>query len=282
MQKLDSNIIMIILLVLTVVCFIFCKLLNIPLSETIFMMGFILSFLVIIVIHGLKTLGARELLVFFLIAYGIVLLYEYGGVMWGELVGVGYYYTDLLGPKFLGKVPYIIPLVWSMSLYCTFTMTNIIFNRIQTNHESWEQISKQWFLKIIGMGIVTGLIMASWDLINDPVMVAMGAWGWPDGGLYYGISLWNYEGWIELSVLIFVLFSFYLYRKKRNQIYIDGDKRSGYTLLVVVLYLTILLFYAIYAVDVQVTYVIPWATITMSSAAAITIIQFYRFNSKQK
>jgi len=282
MQKLDSNIIMIILLVLTGVFFIFGKLLNIPLSETIFMMGFILSFLVIIVIHGLKTLGARELLIFFLIAYGIVLLYEYGGVMWGELIGVRYYYTDLLGPKFLGKIPYIIPLVWSMSLYCAFTMTNIIFNRIRTNHDSWEQISKQWLLKIIGMGIVTGLIMASWDLINDPVMVAMGAWNWPDGGLYYGISLWNYEGWIEISALIFVLFSFYLYRVKRNQIYIDRDNRSGYTLLVVALYLTILLFYAIYAVDVQVTYVIPWATITMSSAAAITIIQFYRFNSKQK
>ena len=276
MQKVNLNILMIILLFVTVVCFLLSNLLDALIPETTFMMGFILPFLVIVVIHGWKTLGARELLVFFLIAYGIALLYEYGGVEWGGLMGCRYYYTDLLGPKFFDKVPYIIPLVWSISLYCAFTMTNIIFNRIRTNHNSWERISLQWFLKIIGMGIATGLIMASWDLINDPVLVAMGAWSWPDGGLYYGISLWNYEGWIEVSMLTFVLFSLYLYRIKRNQIYIDGDKRSGYTLLVVVLYLTTLLFYAIYAVYENVMYAIPWATIAMGTAAAITIIQFRR------
>ena len=272
---------MTILLLVTVVSFILCNLLDAFIPETAFIIVFILPFLVIIVIHGWKTLGTRELLVFFLIAYSLALLYEYGGVMWGELIGVKYYYTDLLGPKFLSKVPYIIPLVWSMSLYCAFTMTNIIFNRIKTNHKPWEQKSIRWFLKIIGMGIVTGLIMASWDLINDPVMVAMGAWNWPGGGLYYGVPLWNYEGWIEISALTFVLFSLYLHRMKRNQIFIGKEKRSSYTLLVVCLYLTILLFYAIYAVYENVMYVIPWATITMVSAAIITIVQFYRFSYKK-
>lgn len=99
-------------------------------------------------------------------------------------------------------------------------MTNIIFNRLKTTHKSEEIVSRQWFLKIIGMGIVTGLIMASWDLINDPVMVKMGAWSWSYSGLYYGIPLWNYEAWVEIPAVIFVLYSFYLYKiKKKSDLY---------------------------------------------------------------
>ena len=277
MKKLDSNRIMIILFVVMGVYFVLGQILNVPISDTMFMISVILLFLIIVVIHGWKTLGTRELLVFFLIAYSIPLLYEYtNGLGWGELVNFRCYYGDLLGPKFFGKVPYVIPLVWSISLYCTFTMTNIIFNRIRTTYKFEEMISPQWFLKIVGMGIVAGLIMASWDLIIDPVMVAMGAWSWPGGGSYYGIPLWNYEGWIEIPAVTFILYSIYLHLIKRSQIYIGGDKRSSYTLLVVVLYLAALIVYGIYAMYEKVMYAIPWATITMGSAAVITVIQFRR------
>jgi putative membrane protein len=272
---------MIILLVVIGVYFVLGNMLNIPRSETFFIIGCILLFFGIVLIHGWKTLGPRDLLVFFLIAYSIPLLYEYAnGLGFGELVGCTCIYSDLLGPKFLGKVPYVIPLVWAISLYCTFTMTNIIFNRVRTNHKSEEMVSPQWFLKIVGMGIVAGLIMASWDLIIDPVMVAMGAWSWPGGGSYYGIPLWNYEGWIEIPAVTFVLYSVYLYIIKKSQIYIGGKKRSSYTLLVVVLYLTALIVYGMYAVEEQVTYVIPWAVMTMGSFAVIVVIQFYRSYSK--
>ncbi len=278
MKKLDSNRIMTILLVVMGVYFVLGKVLNIPLSETIFMMVGALLFLIIVVIHGWKTLGFREILVFFLIAYTITLLYEYTEAFgWGEWFGCRCYYSDLLGPKFLGKIPYIIPLAWSIALYCAFTMTNIIFDRIKTNHKSDEKASLQWFLKMIGMGIVAGLIMISWDLINDPVLVAMGVWSWPGGGIYYGIPIWNYAVWIEMSAVVFISYSIYLFIVKKSQIYIGGDKRSGYTLLAVILYLMMLMFSGIYAVYEKVMYAIPWAAIAMGSAAVITVIQFRRY-----
>lgn len=277
MQKMNSNIIMIILLVVIGVYFVLGNMLNIPRSETFFIIGCILLFFGIVFIHGWKTLGPRDLLVFFLIAYSIPLLYEYAnGLGFGGLVGCTCIYSDLLGPKFLGKVPYVIPLVWAISLYCTFTMTNIIFNRIRITHKFEEVVSLQWFFKIVGMGIVAGLIMASWDLIIDPVMVAMGAWSWINGGSYYGIPIWNYEGWIEITAVTFVVYSIYLRIQKKSQVYIGGEKRSSYTLLVVVLYLTALIVYGIYAVYEQVMYVIPWAVMTMGSFVVIVVIQFYR------
>ena len=281
MRKFDSNLIMAFLFLGAGIYFVLGLILNFPLSDTMFMAGLVLFSLAIVVIHGWKTLGPRELLVFFLIAYGITLLYEFtDGLGFGEWLECRAAYSDLLGPKFLDKTPYTIPLVWSISLYLAFTMTNIIFNRLKTSHKSKEIISRRWFLNILGMGIVTGLIMASWDLINDPVMVAMGAWSWSSGGSYYGIPLGNYEAWVEISVVVFVVYSLYLYKVKKSQIYIDGEKRSSYTLLVVVLYLALLIIYSIYAVYEDVMYAIPWAALTMSPLAAITIIKFYRSFSK--
>jgi uncharacterized membrane protein len=277
MKKMNSNIMMIILLILIGVNFILAKILNIPLSETQFITVCILLFLGIVLIHGWKTLGPRELLVFFIIAYSIPLLYEYTDALgFGGLVGVTSSYSTLLGPKFLGKVPYVIPLVWALFFYCTFTMTNIIFGRVRITHVFEEVASLQWCLKIVGIGIVAGLMMASLDLIVDPVMVALGAWSWPGGGSYYGIPLWNYEGWIEIPTVIFVLYSVYLHIIKKSQMYIGGEKRSRHTLLVVVLYLTALLVYGMYAVYERVTYVIPWAVMTMGTFTVIVVFQFYR------
>jgi uncharacterized membrane protein len=281
MWKHGSNIIMVFLLAIAGVYLGLSQILGIPISNTGVLLSLILLLSIIIVIHGWKTLGPRELLVFFLIAYSIPLLYEYtDGLGFGGLLGCACYYSDLLGPKFLGKVPYVIPLVWSLSLYSAFTMTNIIFNRLRTTHKFEEKMSLQWFLKIIGMGLVVGFIMVSWDLIVDPVMVSMGAWRWSIGGSYYGIPIWNFEAWIEVPAATFVVYSIYLHVMKRSQIHIDGEKRSRYTLLVVVLYLATLLLFGIYAAYEQVMYVIPWAAMTMGSFAGIVILQFYRSYSK--
>jgi uncharacterized membrane protein len=264
---------MILLLALVGVCFFCIQILNIPMSSTGVLLSIILLFFISVGIHGWKTLGPRGLLIFFLIAYSIPLLYEYTDALgFGGLVGCTCYYSTLLGPKFLGKVPYVIPLVWSIFLYCTFTMTNIIFNRVRATHGLEEAASPQWFFKIIGMGIITGMITAALDLIIDPVMVAMGAWSWSGGGFYYGIPLWNYEGWIEISAVTFVLYSIYLHFMKKSQISIGGEKRSRYTLFVVVIYLAFLMVFGMYAVGEQVTYVIPWAVMTMGLSASIVVI----------
>lgn len=277
MWKFGLNEIMMFLLVIGGGVFVLSQILGIPISNMGLNLIFILIFFIIVCIHGWETLGTREMLVFFLIAFCIPLLYEYtDGLGFGGLVGCTYSYGNLLGPKFLGKVPYVIPLVWSISLYGTFTMTNIIFNRIRTTRKFEEAASLQWFFKIVGMGIITGFIMASLDLIIDPVMVAMGAWSWSVEGTYYGIPLWNYEGWIEIPTVTFVCYSVYLLIAKKSQMYIGGEKKSRYTLLVVVLYLASLIVYGMYAIEVGVTYVIPWAVMTMGLFASIVVIQFYR------
>ena len=281
MSKFNSNLIMIFLLLIAGFYFIIGLALNIPISDTTFIIGLILIFFVIVVIHGWKTLGAREFLVFFLLAFFLTLIYEFTyGFGFDQLINCKPYYSDLLGPKFLGKIPYMIPIVWTTSLYCAFTMTNIIFNRIRTTQKFKENISGKWFLKIIGMGIVTGFIMASWDLLVDPVMVKMGAWSWMCQGQYFDIPLWNYEAWVEIPLVFFVIYNYYLFRVKNSQSYIGGEKKSLYTLFVVILYLGLLTLYSIYAFYVEIVNAIPLAALTMTVFVIITIVQFNKYRSK--
>jgi uncharacterized membrane protein len=254
-----------------------------PVPNSMVLFGSVLIFFVIVAVHGWKTLGTRGVCAFFVIAYTIPLLYEYTNALgFGGLVGCTVTYSDLLGPKFLGKTPYIIPLVWAIFMYCAYTMTNIIFNRIKTNPESEETISLPWFGKMFGLGVVSGLIMVSMDLLIDPVMVSLGAWHWSTVGPFFGIPLWNYEGWVEIPTVIFLLYSLYRRLRKRTQVYIGGENRSSLTVLVVVLYLVVLLLFVMYTVNEQLLLVIPWAALPMIFFSIVTLLRFSQMKSSNK
>ena len=101
MWKFDSNLIMIFLLIIAgIYGGIGFFLLNL-FTETIFITGFILLFFIMVLIHGYKTLGPREILFFFLITYSVAMLYEYtDGLGFGELFHCKPYYSTMLGPSF--------------------------------------------------------------------------------------------------------------------------------------------------------------------------------------
>jgi putative membrane protein len=108
-----------------------------------------------------------------------------------------YHYTDQLDPKFLGLVPYIIPLAWFMMSYPSFVIADRL---VPSNWVRWQ--------RILGVAAVTGLVMTAWDLIMDPIMVAGGNWVWDVKGVYFGIPLQNYWGW---WLTIFTTFALYLW-----------------------------------------------------------------------
>ncbi len=49
--------------------------------------------------------------------------------------------------------------------------------------------------------ILTAVIMVLIDVLLDPVAVSLGLWHWIKPGLYYGVPLINYCGWIISSLL---------------------------------------------------------------------------------
>ena len=146
--------------------------------------------------HAWQREGWRRALYLLALVFVVSLLFESVGVATGLVYGP-YHYTDQLGPKFLGLVPYIIPAAWFMMSYPSFVIADRL---VPSDWRSWQRI-----LAVAALG---GLAMTAWDLIMDPIMVAGGNWVWDMKGAYFGIPLQNFWGW---WLTVFTTFALYLW-----------------------------------------------------------------------
>lgn len=146
------------------------------------------------VIHASLRMGWQKALLLLALTFFVSLFFESLGVATGLIYGP-YHYTDVLGPKFLGLVPYLIPVAWFMMTYPSY----ILATRLIPAHIGlW-----RWRLAVAGVG---ALIMTAWDLAMDPMMVFGGHWIWEEPGAYFGVPIQNYWGWWLTVFVTFLLF----------------------------------------------------------------------------
>lgn len=133
----------------------------------------------------------------------IVAVFTYLAELLGSKTGFPfgkYHYTDLLQPQLAG-VPLLIPLAWLMMLPPAWAIAAIILGK----DPRYEGTRKQSFLFALKFSLLSALALTAWDLFLDPQMVGWGFWIWETPGLYFGIPLSNYFGWILTSFLITLL-----------------------------------------------------------------------------
>ena len=146
-------------------------------------------------LHASQRLGWKRAIAFLAISFGISLLFESLGVATGYIYGP-YHYTDGLGPKFLGLVPFLIPLAWFMMMYPSL----VIADRLLPEH--WESAR----LRRLATAALGGVIMTAWDLSLDPLMVASTHWVWEIKGSYFGVPLQNFVGWWLTAFVVFFIY----------------------------------------------------------------------------
>jgi uncharacterized membrane protein len=152
-------------------------------------------------VHAGQREGWSGALRFLALVFFVSLIFESVGVATGIVYGP-YHYTNQLGPKFLGLVPYLIPVAWFMMSYPSF----VIADRLVP--DNWNRPGR-----ILTVAAIGGLAMTAWDLVMDPAMVAGGNWVWDRGGAYFGIPLQNFWGW---WLTVFTCFSLYLWLFKKH------------------------------------------------------------------
>jgi putative membrane protein len=128
-----------------------------------------------------------------------------------ELVGTSvglpfgdYTYSELLGYRILGLVPFPIPLSWFYMLVGSLS----IVARLSPSASPWR------------FALGAGLLMVAWDISMDPAMVKTGHWLWGAGEMFtssslpawlvafftsdvfYGMPLSNWFGWLVTATLI--------------------------------------------------------------------------------
>ncbi len=128
--------------------------------------------------------GLRPVLRIAVIVMALSWLIERIGSTTGFPFGA-YHYTEALSPL-IGGVPAVIPLAWLMMLPPAWAVAYAITGTVR----GWRFI------------FVSGLAFTAWDLFLDPQMVGWGYWVWENPGLYFGIPLVNYAGWLLSSMLL--------------------------------------------------------------------------------
>jgi len=118
---------------------------------------------------------------------GIALASELGGTSIGVPFGK-YEYSGLLGPKILGKVPFLVPLSWFFMSVPSFDFAHRLL-----------KTTTPLFVRIM----VAASFLLIWDATLDPAMSNLTPfWAWSKPGFYYGAPLTNMTGWFMTGVLI--------------------------------------------------------------------------------
>jgi putative membrane protein len=97
-----------------------------------------------------------------------------------------FYYSDALGPRLAGIVPYLLPLSYAPLVVGA--------------------VAASWGTRPPLLHIIYATLLLVWmDAVLDPGAAALGFWVWPQGGVYYGVPLSNYAGWLLSGALATVL-----------------------------------------------------------------------------
>jgi putative membrane protein len=160
--------------------------------------------------------NSLTLLIIGLLGFGAEILGVYTGFPFGS-----YYYSDTLIPKLFG-VPFALTAAWLILIAYSWQVV------------LWIKLPR--FLAVI----ISAVIMVIIDLIIDPLAAGpLNFWKWKCQGIYYGIPLTNFLGWLFVSIILLSLYSQVRHTNKAHRL----------------LGLSVILFFSIIAVSYL--YIIP-------------------------
>src|SRR5829696_5198975 len=123
-----------------------------------------------------RYLGPRRAMLSLLAVSVFAYAVESFGVATGFPYG-NFYYGVALGARLAGLVPFLLPLSY----------TPLVIGAVAA---AWG--GRQ---RVLDITLAT-LLLVWMDAVIDPGAASLGFWVWPEGGLYYGVPLSNYAGWV--------------------------------------------------------------------------------------
>lgn len=141
---------------------------------------------------GAANIGWRKTAIFFAASTSLSLGSELLGTGTGWPFGA-YSYTEGLGFKIAGRVPYSVPLSWFSVGFAAYLLAAVIVRQGARMPQSWQAIALGTWLLVV------------WDLALDPAMASPSLpvrfWVWHQTGPYFGMPITNLVGWAATGLL---------------------------------------------------------------------------------
>lgn len=168
------------------------------LAGTITLRPYVFAFLAIFLMAGARDLGRVRTLAFLSWGGAVALVAELVSTRVGVPFGVYAYTGATRGAElFVGNVPFFSPLSFPFLAYASFCLAR-------------RALGPAWASTRAGRArvvFVSGVLMMLLDVVIDPLAVRGGRWFlghifyYPDGGLYFGVPLSNFLGWLTVGWL---------------------------------------------------------------------------------
>ena len=148
-------------------------------------------------LHGAMIWGWLNIITFVIISFFIGIFIEIIGTKTGLIFGGKYEFNLKLSPgPSISGIPLIIPLSWSGLTYMILNYCELVLGG------SFYSLSNQ----NITLLFLPSILMVLLDLILDPIAVDEKRWSWKKSGVYYGVPLLNFVGWLFTTFLILFIF----------------------------------------------------------------------------
>jgi len=197
--------------------------------------------------HAIERMGLKWAALFFATGALISLGAEALGTATGLLFG-HYTYTEQMGGKLFGLVPWLIPIAWCGMLYLSWhTVTFLLQQKGGRGNGAWETVpnalnsSERLPIRPSPFPLISlsALAITAWDLSLDPRMVQDGNWIWHDGGPYFGIPISNFIGWLVTAACIYAVWAWLEHRRSRTTHASHIAGASWHALLPIVAYMLV-------------------------------------------
>jgi isopentenyl-diphosphate Delta-isomerase len=140
-------------------------------------------------------LGWRDAIVLWVLLGILALLIETTAIITGFPYG-HFGYSQLLGYRLFGYVPWTVALAWTPLLLAAFA------------------VARRTTDNVLVRMVAIALILVIFDMVLDPGAVRLGFWQYADGGAFYGVPASNFVGWIFSGVIGAVVMEIFAWWKK--------------------------------------------------------------------
>ncbi len=151
-------------------------------------------------------LGWRDSVVLWSLLGVLALVIETSAIITGFPYG-HFGYSDLLGFRLFGLTPWTVFLAWTPLVLAAYAIARRLFEVKPL------AISFQLLASILRI-VVTAVLLVIFDLVLDPGAVKIGFWRYEGGGVFYGVPVSNFVGWLFSGAIAGVVLEIFFWIKK--------------------------------------------------------------------
>ena len=151
-------------------------------------------------IHGVSYWGLINITIFLFITLIVSLALETIGSKTGYIFGGKYHYNQENTPGYIiFGIPVLIPIAWFGIIYMSI---NFCYFLTDTQFPFRNDIDYSFTILI-------AIFVVLLDFVLDPLAVDEKRWSWESSGIYYGVPLLNFFGWLLVPTLVVLIFHQY-------------------------------------------------------------------------